>query len=499
MVVISVRFTAGGYHATPWGRHVNEGVPEWPPSPWRILRALIATWRRTMPDVPSDKIEQLIRNLTVPPDFRLPQGTVAHSRHYMPWFKKGPDDRTMIFDTFVAIDRTAPLLVIWPELMLDDDLTSLLSELLKNLPYLGRSESWCKAELAAEGQANCFCSESGGKTFALESYEPVRVLVPDENAHLNALLVETNELRLQQKRLDPPGSRWMLYYRSANAFNVNYAGQQRILYDKKPVVVRYALDALPLPLVVDALKVGEVARRAVMAQYGRMNDERQSPTLAGKGADGRPLVGHQHAYYLSTDENCDGRIDHLTVSALAGFDDREQLALANLRELNFGEGRKEIRLLLLGFGESTAQDALGPMFGNSCVWQSVTPYVMGRHPKAYRTGEPKIAENGYQIDSPEDQILREWQQKRSCDPSLPEIREIRNMPHLIAGGHRFSWLDFRCRRKYGSAPDPVGTGRGFQLIFSEQLHGPVSLGYGSHFGLGLFFPTAGSFEGDSVF
>ncbi len=37
-VIIKLTFPAGRYHATPWGRHVNEGVAEWPPSPWRLLR-----------------------------------------------------------------------------------------------------------------------------------------------------------------------------------------------------------------------------------------------------------------------------------------------------------------------------------------------------------------------------------------------------------------------------------------------------------------------------
>jgi len=43
MPLIELRFPAGRYHATPWGSHVNEGAVEWPPSPWRLLRALIAT------------------------------------------------------------------------------------------------------------------------------------------------------------------------------------------------------------------------------------------------------------------------------------------------------------------------------------------------------------------------------------------------------------------------------------------------------------------------
>ena len=42
MPTLSIRFPAGRYHATPWGHHVNEGLIEWPPSPWRLLRALLS-------------------------------------------------------------------------------------------------------------------------------------------------------------------------------------------------------------------------------------------------------------------------------------------------------------------------------------------------------------------------------------------------------------------------------------------------------------------------
>ena len=45
MISISLRFSTGRFHATPWNRHVNEGVPEWPPSPWRILRSIIFNWK----------------------------------------------------------------------------------------------------------------------------------------------------------------------------------------------------------------------------------------------------------------------------------------------------------------------------------------------------------------------------------------------------------------------------------------------------------------------
>ena len=59
-VIIKLTFPAGRYHATPWGRHVNEGVPEWPPSPWRLLRALVAVWKRTCPDLSEVQVRRIL-------------------------------------------------------------------------------------------------------------------------------------------------------------------------------------------------------------------------------------------------------------------------------------------------------------------------------------------------------------------------------------------------------------------------------------------------------
>ena len=54
MTTIRLVFAAGRYHGTPWGRHVNEGVPEWPPSPVppAALRALYDVWQRKCGDLP---------------------------------------------------------------------------------------------------------------------------------------------------------------------------------------------------------------------------------------------------------------------------------------------------------------------------------------------------------------------------------------------------------------------------------------------------------------
>ncbi len=51
------------------------------------------------------QIEPILRLLAGPPEFVLPPASTGHTRHFVPWFKKGPDDRTLVFDTFVAVSR----------------------------------------------------------------------------------------------------------------------------------------------------------------------------------------------------------------------------------------------------------------------------------------------------------------------------------------------------------------------------------------------------------
>ena len=109
MLAIKFEFTANRYHATQWGRHVNEGVPEWPPSPWRLLRAIVATWRRTLPDMPNERVLPILEALASEyPEFHLPSASTGHTRHYMPnneWnrVRKDYSGSTLVIDSFVAV------------------------------------------------------------------------------------------------------------------------------------------------------------------------------------------------------------------------------------------------------------------------------------------------------------------------------------------------------------------------------------------------------------
>jgi CRISPR-associated protein Csb2 len=231
-----------------------------------------------------------------------------------------------------------------------------------------------------------------------------------------------------------------------------------------------------LPLLTDTLRIAELMRRSAMSRYGRYNNEATSPTLSGKDAGGEFLKGHQHAFYLPTDEDQDGRLDHMTVWAPAGLNTWEVDALARVDALSSGQGRPEVRQALLGYGTlGDFRQAEGisqhhPIFGRGRVWSSITPFVLVRHPKKRK-------------DWPEDQIGLELQ--RHAFPA-PEEVVCQKTIRLKSNRELFPLEFYRWRR---SNVAPVGGAYFFNLVFSEEISGPMALGYACHFGLGLFGPA----------
>jgi len=65
MTTIQLTFPWGRFYATPWGINSSRlREPEWPPSPWRLLRALVSAWFRAHPgQPPSDECKKLIETM----------------------------------------------------------------------------------------------------------------------------------------------------------------------------------------------------------------------------------------------------------------------------------------------------------------------------------------------------------------------------------------------------------------------------------------------------
>lgn len=511
-ITLALSFPSGKYHATPWGRHVNEGVAEWPPSPWRLLRALVATWKRKFPnDAAMDlHMPALMAQLIAPPVFKLPPATVAHTRHYMPWHKGGkfgPDNRTLVFDTFVVLDQ-AELGIRYPDATLTPAEEDVLAKLLAHMNYFGRAESWCAARVCHDwdslpgqeiGWLNS-ANDERSRNLQRENCEPVRVLCPDpqtwhewhydDKAHKPNprwnLLAETKDLH-DERWSDPPGSRWITYFRPQSVFASKLAhGQvdesvwfaQWDIAPYQPVAVRYALDGPVLPRLQDTVYVAEIARRYVQGIYGKRSQNASSTLFSGKQANGDQIGTHQHAFYLPLDEDGDGRLDHLLLVAPQGLCLSELQTLSAWQHMS-GPAGTSLNLGLMAVTALENNTILHP----ATRWRSITPFIATRHYKQRGTKRDVF---------PREQLaemnLREELSRRNL-PTPISITAVNGL-NLTNAGRTLPWREFRQQRVLGEGRRGSESGKGFEIEFAQPVAGPIALGYACHFGLGLFAPVA---------
>jgi CRISPR-associated protein Csb2 len=188
---IHIRFLTGRAHLHPWHAAPNEGRVEFPPSPWRLLRALVAVagrglttlpqadhqggfsndwfagaamcrsrnrkasgadefWKQHVDALPLTTLAALLHKLTDPPVVWLPATGIGHTRHFFA-IESGERPGTQTFDTFAAVDPEHPLVFEWSNVDLDEQETKNLNSLVSRLLYFGRAESWCNADVATEG------------------------------------------------------------------------------------------------------------------------------------------------------------------------------------------------------------------------------------------------------------------------------------------------------------------------------------------------------------
>ncbi len=543
MTVIELRFPTGKWHATPWGRQVNEGAVEWPPAPWRLLRALIAVWHHKCRDVPEEKMRQLVDTLSAAPVYRLPPTSHGHTRHYMPTH----DKKTKIFDTFIALAPETPVLIGWPEVTLDASQRELLDRLARSLSYFGRAESWVIARLGNETEFSANAAPMNG-TGVDESQELVRLLTPidaetyanwrtsmleelsslklaeeqdkarskgkpPENVKLKkgdltkldaslpedvfaALHVETNDLRKAGWNR-PPASEWVDYVREKQVPLNTMIAPHRSMNDR-PTVARFAIAGAVRPRLTEALWIGERARQFIMGCSKKQNDGDCSRVFSGKSKDGSPRSGsdvaHHHAHYLSESNGRDshGQITHLSVFAREGFSEDDALALSRF-QTTWGEGGHDLQFVLLGigspedFGGTSELKGHSPILASSRAWVSLTPFVPTDHlhVRGDDRHDPQRAQTA--VDRELERLLRKELSRRPWLTHVAESVTIERVSHASLGGStKTRWLKFRRQRQRGGGRQSSSQGYGFKLTFKHEVTGPIALGYGAHFGLGLF-------------
>jgi CRISPR-associated protein Csb2 len=468
MTTIELCFPAHRFHATPWGRHVNEGVAEWPPSPYRLLRSLYDAWQRKHPDLPEATVAELFRTLSEEaPRFALPTATASHTRSYLNSNTEDPTDKSLIFDAFVAVNPGESCYLTWPNVELPAQQRETLERLLGSLNFVGRSESWVEARLfEGEVRAAIRCeplaeTDQSGETIPVACPTPATEY-HGKRAWLDALAYSTAEF-LKDRRSLPPAMRMVQYVRPLAALMTRVpkpprghaAGTQAVLL---------GLAAPVLPLVTSTIEIAEQIRVRLMGIHKRLvgDPTKVSPKFSGKTSDGTPLSDHQHAFILPLGNEL-GRISSVLIYTRSegGFDGSELQAILQVRSLYQSGSEEGIRPVATWRGRLN-DESVRP---RATSVESRTPFVAPRH---WRRGRGSVEE------FLKAEVCRECRNHR-----LPEPINVQLLPKSPG---LFEWVEFRRNRK-ADAPRP---GYGFRIEFPEAVPALFSLGYGCHFGLGQF-------------
>jgi CRISPR-associated protein Csb2 len=491
MLAIEVNLLTGRFHATPWGRNVNEGVPEWPLSPYRLLRGLYDVWKRKLADWPEGRVEPIFEALASElPVFHLPKANASHTRAYLSENKEDVAKKQLIFDAFVIVPRGSRIRMMWPNTDLPDNKKDDLDTMLSMLNYLGRSESWVDVKIIPDVRGITWNCAPDDCSTSRKDLEPVKVACPvsleryyehpyvrpprtrkEKPVKLNwldALAFSTSEMHEYCMNI-PPAFQYVTYMRLSNCFAVTSPARRQYEVPGYTGVI-YALESRVTPSVTATIEVSERLHRKILGLYKRVvNDpEKVSSLFSGRDDEGRPLSGHNHAYILPIDRDQDGWLDHLVIASKIPFDHQEQVALDRLSTVWQPDGKPDIFFVPLIWGNR--DDILGMKAATR--FRSSTPFVPPRH---YRKGR------GPFIGWLAGEVRREAAYHGLPDPiSIIPLEKL-----LLRNGRNIRWLEFRRNRK----GDPDMIGYGFEIVFPEPVTGPVALGYGAHLGLGQFIPV----------
>ena len=538
MIVLSFRFPARRYHATPWDAHVNEGRIEWPPSCWRLMRAMLAVgytkfgWVDEPPSVAQDLIGKLA---AVEPAYALPSSTESHTRHYMPTRKKP----VKVFDSFLRFVHDNAELAVRFDTELSPDETDCLRELVSGLTYLGRAESWVEVSLLDAEHATLtveqrhWCRPNDRSPDEHSPGRPVRLLAAQPESVFQAWRTESIECAFQaveQQEQDkqrakgksvtaaaakklrakveatyptnilhalqlethswqsqgwpkPPGSRWVEYSIPDESFQQKPLAPLALSPKQDRVsAVLLAVDGngkhgTVRPLMRHNLRLMELLHSTAIYKATSDLGFGNIPELSGKDNDGNVLRGHQHAHYLPLCLLGGGKIDHVLVWCRSGFTNRAIASLAAIRWA-YSKGNLDLSINMAGMGEVAdirqQLDLSGSTKMNSLNSLVTAASWQSATPLVLRKYQHKRGKK-----TPEGQIREELVQRGFDEPTDVCIWTPQKMVERKLKG-------FVLRRKSGKQQPPSETSWAASIRFARPQAGPICLGYASHFGMGLF-------------
>lgn len=516
-IVVQVTLPSGRYHAHPWGQAQHAmGGPEWPPSPWRLLRAIAAWWfDATEPPCSAEDRNGILNALgrAGAPRIWVPKASFNEIPFYQPVTKEVQrnvggkkvglreiNSRVLHYDHFAVL--AAPDIYFAFDTDLTEDQRAALSHLLSRARYFGRAESRASVRLAEPGQQKpddyFEATPSGHARGAPMVRRNVLVTTPEFNApdlwrvrepsrakgkagpRSGASAGDTEapqhfvEALISAKKPVPDGTRWLEYELPRSAV-VQQLPKRRISRASSPDVpaaeIHFRLfRRVPIPVLQTVLLARDFRDQAVR-RYSHATG-RDSVLLSGREEDGSIARGHRHAYYLPRPTRSSaGFLEQLVVVIPGGELGVDQEVLDAMLGITRLLRRDPYPVLVV-----PEEVRAAPTTSSSATWRSLTPFLppLQHRPRRDRT-------------DPVQQMLRAVEESVERTPDQMSLMDRQVVPVL---GHRYGPPESdasanapprsQIRRRAGFA---------FQIEFSEPAQMPTAIGADAHFGLGQFAPV----------
>lgn len=239
-----------------------------------------------------------------------------------------------------------------------------------------------------------------------------------------------------------------------------------------------------LPSLTAAVPFTERIRSAAMGVARRRMGYGEIPQeLSGRDDAGYHdrTPGHEHAFFFCEPGLDAPSIRFVNVYCPVGFSPEAMVALSGVRFVWMRAGR---RVAL----RTSSQDPLvrSPIFAESTTWESLTPFVLSRHLHIRRSSrrDRRLWERDFK-----EAFSAEVEHELSLFGFPAPVQVILNKDHVCrVGRHWIQCRKFVRERKDGRLVPPVRFGHSVRILFERPVKGPLSLGFGNHFGLGLFVP-----------
>jgi len=463
MLTIEVEFLMGRATISQWEDRTQA---EWPPHPQRLFSALVAAHGELDRGEDSERALRWLERLPAPeinvdlhPSLRTSPSYFVPVNDEAVKVEKARSDFRHVLDRrnrqerfFPAVVPNDPVVAFqWPAASGLEEHRDALKVLVENIVYLGHSSSPVRACLRERAVSPTLCPDDAGR-WSLRVPGPGRL----------DRLISVHALREEDESVQPPLGRFQSYERP-NAVTSN-------VFSREAIVV--ALESGPRLGLDSTLPLMQHMRNAVLARLG------SSPEiLSGHDENGnmskKPHLAIVPLGFVNS-RHADGSLKGVAFVLPSDADEairrRLRAALTQTWQLQLGplgsiavsyvdpevDSETRGRLKSLGFSRYTQA---------SDTWASVTPMVLDRYPKSKGpTAAEIIAAASERIGLP-----------KPLGVATSPVSAVRGTPRANEFHGRSKQVDSRLRQHA-------------VIRFDRVVRGPVILGAGRFFGLGLFMP-----------